>query len=447
MTKLKSSAVAGNAKEVEVKDVEQPINEVSQEEVKRALKMLLTKHDSMLATFYSKFDEYNDEYFGGQLSTPLITVAKLSNKTLGNYQPGRNHLQIENHIQLNRNFVALNTEERVLETLRHEMIHQWQDEIAYAQKGVLDDFKTYQKATLTEDGEIVYVEATQKKRPKDWHNKDFKEMAAVVGIPANGPKCTGNPADMPEPQSYNRKFRCGCVASNGHPLTIWSTRAIVATCGICGENFVEVGKIDKNAKTIGVNASHVELPGQDAVKESMKDKYKYFERFADKTDKDEFVARLVEHLDVNDEEELAQGVYQKGHNGYKEGKRYWVAYTADAKVSVPKKIRDKVVTADEPAASQEPPKEKELPKRTTTKKQKAEPEQEKELPKSKEVEKPAEPTVEPPAPEGYDINKPEDLIRAYKETGSGHKAAKLFGVNQSTFARRATKYGIDFSEV
>ena len=38
---------------------------------------------------------------------------------------------LTNHIRFNRDFIALNTEERILETLRHEMIHQWQDEVYY----------------------------------------------------------------------------------------------------------------------------------------------------------------------------------------------------------------------------------------------------------------------------------------------------------------------------
>jgi hypothetical protein len=434
----------------------QEIIEVSQEEVKKALKALLTTHNDIIALLYRKHDEYNKQYFNGELSVPIITIDKLNNRTLGNYTEGKDRMALENHIRFNQNFIALNTEERILETLRHEMIHQWQDEVLYAPKGV-ETFKPFKKATIGEDGEIAYVDAVQKKRPKDWHNADFKEMAAVVGIPAIGSKCYGNPAKMPEPKSYNRKFRCACVASNGYPVTIWSTREIHAVCQVCGEEFVEVNKENAKAITIEVNTSHVEKPGQDAVMDAMKQKYHYFERFDSKAKKDAFLAELANETDGHKVTELEHGVYQKGHNAYGLGYRYWVAYNTS------EVIPDDVHAVVDDTKVDEDPVEQPKPKKGGKRTKKVEDSKEKEpAPSEEEVtqapEAPEAPDNVVPFPtpttegdedvltqkEHYDIENPQDLIDAYKLKGSTRAAAELFGVNQSTFIRRAQKYKIDF---
>jgi hypothetical protein len=55
----------------------------------------------------------------------------------------------------------------ITNTLKHEMIHQWQHE-------------------------VLYAPPHGKKPPKGWHNKDFKAKAEVIGIPCVGRNmCTG----------------------------------------------------------------------------------------------------------------------------------------------------------------------------------------------------------------------------------------------------------------
>jgi hypothetical protein len=274
--------------------------EVGQTELKQALKGLLTAKEQLLSELYKKHEEYNETFFESKLSIPLITIDKLSNKTLADYREGRNNMEIENHIRFNANFVALNPIKRILETLKHEMIHQWQDEVAY--KG-LDN------------------------RPKNWHNALFRNKAEELGIPANGKKCTGNPSKMPEPKSYNKKFRCGCIASNGAPVTIWSTRAINATCNICGLEYTEVSK---RGIVIPITKSFVEEPGQDLIKEKALNDYNEFWQFKTPEEAKTFVkendARFAKML---------LGKYPQGTNGYKAGFTCWVAFTLNAEIVTP----------------------------------------------------------------------------------------------------------------
>lgn len=418
---------------------EQEIIEVSQEQVKKALKVLLMRKNDVLAMLYNKFDEYNKQYFNGALSTPLITVDQLNNRTLANYtHAGHDRTGLDNHIRFNQNFIALNEDTRILETLRHEMVHQWQDEVLYAATGSTN-LKKVKLAQKNAEGEIEWVESFQKKRPREWHNNDFRGKAAMCDFPANGAKCTGNPANMPEPKSYNRKFLCGCVASNGYPLTIYSTRPIDATCNACGNKFEEVEKAVFKGGTIDVTTSHVEKENEDAIHNQMLVKFNHFERFDTKGKKDAFVEELQAGNDENPMTDMQEGVYQKNHNAYKWGYRYWVAYN-NTEVSQEAPTPDEIKQAVKDKAKRGKPKAAEAPK----------------------VDKPASedgkkgrakilkfpngaPDV-PAAPERkYDGHNPQDILDLYIELNGTRKVAAKLGIVQSTLISRAKKMGIDFN--
>lgn len=95
-----------------------------QTEAKTSLKNLLVTEDAVISFLCQNHDEFNRQHFEGKLSVPLITIEKLNNKTLGCYNARKNQLYLKNHIKFNTNFIKLNTEERIIETLLHEMIHQ-----------------------------------------------------------------------------------------------------------------------------------------------------------------------------------------------------------------------------------------------------------------------------------------------------------------------------------
>jgi hypothetical protein len=386
---------------------DQEIIEVNQDEVKEALKTLSTqgagKGDKMadsLQALYDAHAEFNSQHFHGLLSRPLITIAKLDNRTLGVYTPGQDAMGIRNHIELNLNFVALNPTERVFEDLLHQMIHQWQDEVLYMEGKKAG---TFPRIILDEDGKRQTITETQKKRPKDWHNRDFKQMASAIGIPAEGDKCYGSPVKMPEPKSYNRKFVCGCVASNGHPLTVWSTRTITAFCRTCEQDYIEV---KKGGKVIQVAQSHVEQPGEDAVLGAHKDNYTYFERFQSKEAKDDFVKTFEEAGRKLDD--MAEGVYQKGHNAYKEGFTHWVAFNAEKASKQAKPPRQLKKAAPKKAAA---PKKPEAPKKKRS------------------------------------HTNPDDLTELYVQFGTIKAIADYFGVQSGTIIYQAKRLNVDFKQI
>jgi hypothetical protein len=193
-----------------------------------------------IAELHKLAEEYNVAYFDSKLSVPLITIEKLVMRTLASYNHGLNNLELKYHIRFNEVFCALCWNERYMDhitnTLKHEMIHQWQHEVLYVEK----------------------------KAPKGWHNKDFKAKAAEIGIPCVGRNmCTGTnlmqiaeeqrrlmageegedgegegpEAEAVPKKSRNRKWQCGC----GNARTVWSTKEVKATCSDCKKDYVEVG--------------------------------------------------------------------------------------------------------------------------------------------------------------------------------------------------------------
>jgi predicted SprT family Zn-dependent metalloprotease len=458
--------------EPDSQDAEQEIIEVSKERVKEALRTLLSRKNKFIAMLYEKHAEYNETFFEGALSTPVITIDKMDNRTLGNYTYEGDPMAVDQHIKFNQNFVALNEDGRIFETLRHEMIHQWQDEVAYAKRGAKDEELKMTKIPKIdpESKAIVFESELQRRRPKETHNNEFRLYAAIVNIPANGPNCTGNPANMPEPQSYNHKFACGCRATNKYPITIYSTRLDVLDMFVCQKCISEgrSGKLvlmDKqrpNAKTIEVKLSHVEKPGQDAIMDEMTGKFGEFVRFPKKSLKDKFVAELSDR-DVPEEHPLVleQGVYQKGHNAYAWGHRYWVAYTMpDVPKSASRSSKKKplapptapqaetpplvetpstkaVITQQEPPATQEV----ESGRKSRVAAGKA-------AKKDNVVQFPAAqpvPTAVPPAPVPVDEFDPQAVIDAYAKAGSIRKAGELLGIPYTSLTRKITKYSIDFN--
>jgi predicted SprT family Zn-dependent metalloprotease len=463
MVKAKKTKSTIAVMEPTVEPTEQEIVEVSQTTLKKALKELMTNNESkrsgILEELYEKHDEYNQEFFFGELSFPLITFDKLDNRTLGSYTHGGDAMGIENHIRFNINFIALNPMERVLETLRHEMIHQWQDEVLYYPKGAKP--KTIRIKMVDEKGNIQEMEMEQKRFPAERHNKDFKEMAKVVGIKAEGDKCYGNPANMPEPKSYNRKYQCSCIASNGYRVTVWSTREIHAVCQICGKPYKEVVK---GGGVIEVKKSHVEKQGEDAIQNTMKEEgFKYFERFRSRKELMHFIEEYPENIE--DTGNARTGVYEHNHNAYKEGYTHWLAYNTPAKIrasEAPKKPVDKKEPPKDTKKKKEPKAEPKVenPVKPEPKKQKAKkPKAPKVVEEPKVEEQPAIEPVKEPEPmsnvvefkpkdekKEYDYKNAEDLLALYKELGSVKAVAEHFGMTSANIIYHAKKNGVNFKK-
>lgn len=180
-----------------------------QMQAKEAIKDIQSNEDRLLALFYETHREYNAKFFEGKLSLPIISVEKLNNKTLGSFQE-RNDLNLDFHIKINSRMIELNTDTVILNTLKHEMIHQWQAEILYTPHGI-------------------------KKRPKCWHNTDFDFKAKDIG-------CVFPNPDAVMPPSRNKpriKYRCDCIDDSTYkPLIISLPWELDAVCNNCGKTFI-----------------------------------------------------------------------------------------------------------------------------------------------------------------------------------------------------------------
>lgn len=216
-------------------DPEAPDQDLDDNKVRLIVIEFLKRKSDRIAELLKLHAEYNAKYFEGKLSVPLITIEKLPSRTLADYNPGKNNLELSYHIRFSLAFCALCWNEKYMEhltnTLKHEMVHQWQHEVLYKDRD---------------------------EKPKNWHNKDFKKKALELGIPVVGRNmCTGtnlakiaaeirgeggdfdvDPEDekaLPK-KSRNRKWNCGC----GKDRTVWSTKDVTAVCGVCKQPYAEV---------------------------------------------------------------------------------------------------------------------------------------------------------------------------------------------------------------
>ncbi len=173
------------------------------------------------------FDIFNSEFFAPQALPPAaISLDRSSRRRLGHYVPGRNGFGLCHNINLNKAWLGRLSELARLEVLAHEQIHQWQE--LYG--------------TPPETG---------------WyHNKEFCEKAAAIGIIAQRPRgytvgltdpflavCRAHGVNDAVPdfsagrqrlpgsgRSTLRKWVCRCAP----PVNVWiGVREFDATCNRC----------------------------------------------------------------------------------------------------------------------------------------------------------------------------------------------------------------------
>jgi hypothetical protein len=73
----------------------------------------------------------NVERFGGALRTIRVTVSRRMKSRLGHYAPARSHPEGA-EIAISRRHVRRHGWREALDTLLHEMVHQWQEEAGHA---------------------------------------------------------------------------------------------------------------------------------------------------------------------------------------------------------------------------------------------------------------------------------------------------------------------------
>jgi hypothetical protein len=95
---------------------------------RRAARLLRTHPDDepIAAELQRWHRRLNDERFGGALATIAVRVSRRMRSRLGHYAPAQRGAPAE--IAISRRHVKRHGFEQALQTLLHEMVHQWQDE-------------------------------------------------------------------------------------------------------------------------------------------------------------------------------------------------------------------------------------------------------------------------------------------------------------------------------
>lgn len=82
---------------------------------------------SLSARLHAEHERLNARHFGGVLQPVTLRISRRMRTRLGHYAPARRHGQSA-EIAISRRHVTRHPWTEVLDTLLHEMVHQWQDE-------------------------------------------------------------------------------------------------------------------------------------------------------------------------------------------------------------------------------------------------------------------------------------------------------------------------------
>lgn len=180
-------------------------------------------YQDLAQKLYKWGEVFNKELFGESLSTPAIQIENQRVNTLGSYRIFTNGFGLDHEITLNQIYVE-RPFECLLETLLHEMIHEWQ--------------KLYGKQSKS-----------------NYHNKEFRLKALSFGLVVNAKGQslgvirgsftkllekygidiinlkTGSLDSVPkERKSNQKKWSCGCT-------NIRAYTEVRAKCMKCGNMF------------------------------------------------------------------------------------------------------------------------------------------------------------------------------------------------------------------
>lgn len=103
---------------------------------------------------YTWFDRFNQRFLGDKLQPPAISFRTTRINTLGHYVINRNDFGLKWNININRLYTRRPLM-GILETLLHEMIHQWQEEFG------------------------------KRKSRGNYHNVEFRRKSIEFGIPSS----------------------------------------------------------------------------------------------------------------------------------------------------------------------------------------------------------------------------------------------------------------------
>lgn len=190
------------------------------------------EHYEMVKVLTVWIERFNFE-FKLKITTPCIVIDRKSARCYGTYRYGFNGIGTKHEITINARHLSRPLS-GVLETLLHEMLHQWQDMYGKPSRG------RYHNNEFKESALSFGISSDS------WGHslgivKDglFEKMLVKYGVNTEGlqyynPQFPLRVAGIPEGNSKLKKWTCGCQNT-------WIGKSeFEAICKICGNTFVLV---------------------------------------------------------------------------------------------------------------------------------------------------------------------------------------------------------------
>jgi len=184
------------------------------------------EYSETAAVLHQWAERFNSEFQLG-LQVPAIRIDSIRRRALGTYQPGRNGLGVKHEITLNAKHLGRPLAEQ-LETLLHELIHEWQDLYGKAGRGNYHNRQFRNKAMLyglivSHRGYLLGIRPGRFTKLLEQHGVGIQSLRTPEERPV---------AVVHRGHSKMRKYRCGCT-------TVRCATEFIARCEVCGQRFEE----------------------------------------------------------------------------------------------------------------------------------------------------------------------------------------------------------------
>ncbi len=182
-----------------------------------------------IAVFHTWADRFNT-HFGLGLTTPAIGIDQLSASVAGTYRPA-NGFGIDDEVVINLRHIRRGPVSDVLDTLLHEMLHQWQQH--HGQPGANGYHNEEFQAKARELG--IPCDAKGMSLGAD-RNSPFGTLLASHGIEvplSDADKDAASRGNKDRSASKPKKWSCGCTS-------VRCEVELQALCERCGKRFLRV---------------------------------------------------------------------------------------------------------------------------------------------------------------------------------------------------------------
>lgn len=223
------------SEELVTNEAERTDNSLRSQDINGALKDHATAAEDWgyheLAQLLHEWAERFDNEFGLNIKTPAIQINRIYIRRLGSYQHGRNGFGLRHQVTFNTRYLERPVAD-LLETLFHELLHEWQDLYGKPGKG------NYHNREFREKACSYGLLIDQRGRSLGVEQGSFTELLARYGVdtsvlplPQKEPVPQDDPVmSQPSSESKMKKWSCKCT-------NVRAAVELEARCLKCGALF------------------------------------------------------------------------------------------------------------------------------------------------------------------------------------------------------------------